>query len=118
MFHSFSVPHDTYKKARFASETNFCYNIICIFCGFYNIKYAVWIGLLLISTMFFTLLQDIIRGLGKNKEYAFYGILNSLIMLFAEIIGLVVLKLGVEALIISKVLAYIVCIIFMIAKNY
>ena len=38
-------------------------------------------------------------------------------MLFAEIIGLVVLKLGVEALIISKVLAYIVCIIFMIAKN-
>ena len=52
----------------------------------------------------------------KNKEYAFYGILNSLIMLFAEIIGLVVLKLGVEALIISKVLAYIVCIIFMIAK--
>ena len=91
--------------------------LFCIFCGFYNIKYAVWIGLLLISTMFFTLLQDIIRGLGKNKEYAFYGILNSLIMLFAEIIGLVVLKLGVEALIISKVLAYIVCIIFMIAKN-
>ena len=91
--------------------------LFCIFCGFYNIKYAVWIGLLLISTMFFTLLQDIIRGLGKNKEYAFYGILNSLIMLFAEIIGLVVLKLGVETLIISKVLAYIVCIIFMIAKN-
>jgi O-antigen/teichoic acid export membrane protein len=91
--------------------------IFCIFCGFYNIKYSMWIGLLLISTMFFTLLQDIIRGLGKNKKYALYGILNSAIMLVAEIIGLVVLKLGVEALIISKVLAYIACIILMFLTN-
>lgn len=91
--------------------------LFVVFCGFYKIDYALWIGLLLISTMFFTLLQDIIRGLGKNKQYAFYGILNSFVMLFAEIIGLVVLRLGVQALVVSKVLAYIVCIICMFAKN-
>lgn len=88
-----------------------------IFCGVYDINYALWIGLLLMTTMFFTLLQDIIRGLGKNKEYAFYGVLNSFVMLISEVVGLTLLNLGVKALIISKVLAYIVCILLMFVKT-
>lgn len=91
--------------------------VFCIICTFYNLKYTLWIGLLLLSTMFFTLLQDIVRGLGKNKKYALYGILNSAVMLVIEVIGLVFLKLGVQALIISKVLSYMVCIIVMLIEN-
>lgn len=88
-----------------------------IFSGIYGIDHAFWIGLLLITTIFFTLFQDIIRGLERNKKYAFYGILNSFVMLISEIIGLIMLNMGVKALIISKVIAYIVCIIWMFVEN-
>lgn len=91
--------------------------IYAFFCSFNSIEYAIWIGFLLIGTMFYVIFQDIIRGLGKNKEYAFYGILNGFVMLLCEIVGLVILKLGVQSLIISKVIAYIVCIILMIFRT-
>lgn len=88
-----------------------------VICNYVKFRYAIWIGLLLASTMFFTMLQDVIRGLGKNKEYAFYGVINSLLMLSFEIVGLMFLNMGVEALIVSKVLAYVVCIFIMSMKH-
>lgn len=91
--------------------------VFLFFCGFVQVRYAVWIGLLLFSTMFFVLLQDIVRGLGLNKEYAAYGVLNSIVMLVMETIGLMVLHMGVEALIISKVCAYGICIVTMFVRH-
>lgn len=91
--------------------------VFAILCGFVNVQYAVWIGLLLVTTMFFVLMQDIIRGLGLNKEYAAYGVLNSVVMLVLEAVGLIVLHMGVEALLISKVCAYGACIITMFARH-
>lgn len=91
--------------------------VFAIFCGFVNVQYAVWIGLLLVTTMFFVLMQDIIRGLGLNKEYAAYGVLNSVVMLVLEAVGLTVLHMGVEALLISKVCAYGACIIIMFVRH-
>ena len=91
--------------------------IFAVFCGFVNVRYAVWIGLLLFATMFFTLMQDVIRGIGLNKEYAAYGVLNSIVMLILETVGLIVLRMGVEALLISKVCAYGVCIITMFVRH-
>lgn len=91
--------------------------VFAIFCGFVNVQYAVWIGLLLVTTMFFVLMQDIIRGLGLNKEYAAYGVLNSVVMLVLEAVGLIALHMGVEALLISKVCAYGACIITMFARH-
>ena len=88
-----------------------------IFCGFINVQYAVWIGLLLVTTMFFVLMQDIIRGLGLNKEYAAYGVLNSVVMLVLETVGLIVLHMGVETLFVSKVCAYSACIITMFVRH-
>ena len=88
-----------------------------IFCGFINVQYAVWIGLLLVTTMFFVLMQDIIRGLGLNKEYAAYGVLNSVVMLVLETLGLIVLHMGVETLFFSKVCAYSACIITMFVRH-
>ena len=91
--------------------------VFAIFCGFVNVQYAVWIGLLLVTTMFFVLMQDVIRGLGLNKEYAAYGVLNSVVMLVLEAVGLIALHMGVEALLISKVCAYGACIITMFARH-
>ena len=91
--------------------------IFAIFCGFVNIQYAVWIGLLLISTMFYVLMHDVVRGMGLNKEYAAYGVLNSIVMLVMEVVGLMILHLGMEVLIISKACAYGVCIVTMFIRH-
>lgn len=91
--------------------------LFAVFCAFVNIQYAFWVGLLLALTMFFILFQDIIRGLGLNKEYAFYGVLNSVVMLVMEVVGLMILHLGVEVLIVSKACAYGVCIVTMLARH-
>ena len=91
--------------------------LFAVFCAFVNIQYALWVGLLLALTMFFILFQDIIRGLGLNKEYAFYGVLNSVVMLVMEVVGLMILHLGVEVLIVSKACAYGVCIVTMLARH-
>lgn len=91
--------------------------LFMVFCGFVKVQYALWVGLLLFTTMFFTLMQDIIRGLGLNKEYAAYGVLNSVVMLVLETVGLIGLNMGVKALVISKACAYGVCIVTMFARH-
>jgi O-antigen/teichoic acid export membrane protein len=79
----------------------------------YQLEYAGWIGLYFISMVFFAYLQDTVRGLGKSKVYAFCGILNSLVMLICQVIGLMVLGLGVIVLLISSVIANVVSIVFL-----
>lgn len=91
--------------------------VFAVFCGFVNVRYAVWVGLLLFTNMFFLLMQDIVRGLGLSKEYAAYGVLNSVVMLVLETVGLIVLNLGVKALIISKACAFGVCIVTMFVRH-
>lgn len=81
---------------------------------FTEIQYPFWIGSLLASTMLFVYLQDVVRGLGQSKLYAAMGVLNSVIMLACEVMGLLVLKLGVLALVISKVLSNFSCIAVML----
>lgn len=91
--------------------------VFAVVCGFYAFTYAVWIGLLFASTMFFVLFQDIIRGLGQSKFYAAIGLLNSLVMLVCETVGLIGFDLGVIALIISKTIANTVCVIAMLVRQ-
>ncbi len=89
---------------------------LLVICSFMELQYAPWIGGLLASTMFFAFLQDVVRGLGQSKLYAAVGVLNSLVMLGCETVGLMVFDLGVAALLISKVLANGVCIAVMLVK--
>lgn len=81
-----------------------------------DLQYAPWIAGLLASTILFVYLQDVVRGLGQSKLYAIIGVLNSLVMLVCETVGLVVFHLGVAALMISKVLANIICVVVMLVK--
>lgn len=100
---------------RFLCLTTLVAEILLIGLNFFiELHYPVWIGALLASTMFFVYLQDVVRGLGKSKLYAAMGILNSVVMLGCEVVGLLVLKLGVQALVISKVIANLTCILVML----
>ena len=82
-----------------------------------HFRYSVWIGVHFATTILYLFLQDTVRGLGDSKLYATCGVLNSLVMLIFEVIGLIVLRMGVVSLIISKAIANIVCIIVFLVKH-
>ena len=66
----------------------------------------------IVSSMLYTMVQNAIRGLTNNKLYAASGILHSFIILLFEVIGLLILSMGIEALLISKILANVFTILF------
>lgn len=84
--------------------------LFVMICFFYNVEYSITIIFLFMSTMFYTYLQDVVRGLGDSKFYAGIGVINSVIMLICEAIGLIIFHMGVLALLVSKFLANIICI--------
>lgn len=88
-----------------------------IFAWILHLKYPVWVGLYLLAILFFFFFHEAMRGLGKSKEYAYIGIINSGVMLFVEVIGLIVFKLGILALIAGNVLSMFVCIFVMISSS-
>ena len=67
----------------------------------------------LVLTTLFTEFVFFIISFFYHFEYAFTGVLNSAVMLVYEIIGLMFLKQGVKALLISKVVANYICIILL-----
>lgn len=91
--------------------------LFAVFAWVFQIAYPVWIGLYFASTLFFVLMQDSVRGFGDNKLYATCGVVNSLVMLVFEVLGLMVLRLGVISLVISKVLANVVCCIMLAYRH-
>lgn len=88
-----------------------------IFANAFRLEYIIWIALYFATITLFTFLQDAIRGLNGSKLYALTGIVNSFVMLVCEIIGLMVLNLGIVALLISKVIANIICILILFYKK-
>ncbi len=58
-----------------------------------------------------------VRGLRQNKLYAICGILNALILFISNLILLVVLKMGVQALLISAALANFITIAVILIKT-
>lgn len=83
----------------------------------FQFQYMVWISLLMLSTMAYIYMQDVVRGTGDSKLYAGIGLMNSFVMLLFEVVGLVFFDLGVLALIVSKVASNIVCVVFVIAVS-
>lgn len=90
---------------------------LLIFSTIHHLEYTGLIALYLASTMIYLYFQDSIRGLGDSKLYALCGVFNSVCMLICEVIGLVGLKLGVAALLASKTIANIACIILLFIKE-
>ena len=82
---------------------------------YYQLKYPVWVGLYLLTTIAFFFFHEAIRGLGKSREYAAIGIINSIIMFAVEVIGLLVFRVGVLSLIAGNVISMSVCVGIMIA---
>lgn len=82
-----------------------------------NFRYLLGILLFYVTSLFYQILLNSVRGLSNSRLYATSGVLNSFILLILEIFGVVVLGYGVEALLISKAIANIITIVFLFYKQ-
>ena len=81
---------------------------------FVPIKYCYYMILQLIVSRFFTALQKLLRGLKNQKLFAVSGVLYTAIFLVLNLIQIVGLKQGVEALFQSAIISYTICIILVL----
>lgn len=72
------------------------------------------ITLICINAMLYPFVQQVARGFGNNKLFAFNGLLYTIIYLTANIIFLMLFKLSIEALFYSTLLAYFICSLFLL----
>lgn len=83
----------------------------------FRIRYWALILAYSISTLFFSSIQESLRGLSLTKFYAGIGLFNSLITLLLEFFFLIILKMGIDALLISKIIANTICIVYGAVKS-
>ncbi|MGN1381706.1 MAG: lipopolysaccharide biosynthesis protein [Eubacterium sp.] len=83
----------------------------------FHFRYVVLIALYLGGSLIYSLVLNATRGLSHNKLYAASGILNSCILLVMELVGLVALHMGIEALLIANVISNTLTILFLYFKQ-
>lgn len=90
------------------SKVVFAYEYAFYFCGLY------------MCTTFYKMTTQFARGLGHVKRYAFYGVLNALILVLCNVIFLVKLHGGIGAYLSSFTIAYGIAggVAFLISKEY
>lgn len=91
--------------------------LILIVLAFYvNIRLLSLILFYLVTFVFYSYLQIVVRGCLENKVYAFLGVLNSVITLISQFIGIVVLNNGIAALFYSLGMANTICILVVLLR--
>lgn len=90
--------------------------IFLIFAYLFQIKFLGAIVLYSASYIFYEVTHTTIRAFAENKVYTIVGIANSFIILICEVIGVVILKRGIEALWVSMAVANITCSIYAMVK--
>lgn len=83
----------------------------------FQIRNPFLITLFLLSNSVYQMAISAVRGLARSKLYAFCGIINTLLVLTFEIVGLVFLSMGIEALLISKIMSNFFVIILIYYKE-
>ncbi len=123
----FSIDKDADHKALFANTMQIVLTgDVAVAAGcmiaasVFHYQYAYSFLILYICTTFYKMTTQFARGLGHVKRYAFYGVSNSLILVFSNVILLVVLKGGVRAYLASFSIAYGVAglLAFVLSKEY
>ena len=87
------------------------FNEIVIFQGYWWLFYF-----LLVLNSLESLLLAFLKGIGCNKQFAFAGILNTVVLLTSNIILLVYMKMGIRGYLYSMILGYFSSILFILAS--
>lgn len=99
----------------------FCVIVITLILGsiiglFVEIKYYLYVLINIIIVMCSSIMLQILRGLGKNKEYSFSSIITATITLLVNILLIVIFKLNASSILVSSIIANFICIIYVIVK--
>lgn len=96
----------------------FIFSILYFFFAKYLInQYESLVFIYLILFFTYPLFKQIVRGLGKSKQYVFVEISYTLIFLLLSIFFIAYLKFDVKGLLISNILSLLIVIIFIIISN-
>lgn len=86
-------------------------SVIVFFCipifGLFKIAYLVLFAGSLVLSLFMSLLQNYSRAAGFEKQFAFSGVINALILSGLNILFLVHFKMAVQGYMLSMVIAYL-----------
>ena len=88
---------------------------VMFFCGisiFINIPFKLYILFNVVVTMFSGLLLQSTRGLGKNIIYSIASTITGISTLLFNVLFIVILGAGAKGILISTILANLICIIF------
>lgn len=121
----FSIDRDTNKKSLF---TNSIFMILLgdvvvalvamVLFHLLDYKYAYHFFLLYVTTSFYKLTTQFSRGLGHVKRYAFYGVLNSLLLVTSNLVLLVKFNTGITGYLLSFSIAYgVTAIVALLVSN-
>lgn len=83
---------------------------------FVNIKYAELIVLNIVILMISSVFLQILRGLGKNKEYSINSIITGGVTLVVNLILILAFDFGADSILISSIVANILCILYVAYK--
>lgn len=83
---------------------------------FITIKYFSYVLLNLVLMMISDILLQLLRGLGKNKEYSICSIITALVTLIFNLILILIFKFGANSILISSSISSFICILFIIFK--
>jgi O-antigen/teichoic acid export membrane protein len=84
---------------------------------FFEVKYGIFLLLLIITTMLANYLLQVSRGIGDNISYSISSVIIGVINVISNIIMIVGLHMGIKGMLISQIIANIFGIIYCSIKN-
>lgn len=122
------VREDDNKKKEIISTGIFSVIIQCIIyliifvviCPLIHNEYKIFLATNVIAYILSSLLQQIARGLGDNKQFTIGSVISAVITIITSILLLVAIKLGARGMLIGNMMGQIVCSIylFIVLKLY
>lgn len=95
--------------------------IVDFFLMFLNIIFEIQYGWFILGILnfgcFFPVLQQITRGLGKNKIFAISGLIYAGMLVCCNFILIIIFNLKIEGLFLSQVVAYFVACVYLYIKD-
>lgn len=92
------------------------YFIYFILIQFITIQYYGYFAILLATNLYIPFFQKVLRGLGKNINFAISGIIYTFFLLTLNIIFLTVLNLKIESLFLASIISNTIVLIYILNK--
>lgn len=91
--------------------------VYIVLINFIDLVYSYWIYINVLILMISNVLLQILRGLGKNKEYTISAIISAISVLAISCVSIIGLKVGAQSILISSTIANIFVIIYIFIKT-